>query len=217
MSKLHRTARIVAALAVGLTFALPALAGPPLICHPFVTGTAPVLPWTPGQNWNSPDLSYDVGNLAADTLALLSPDAPVLARMENMRRATIYAAKDPRIGAELLRAVVARAEAADAPPLAWFDAGYLVETYRQYGVVVHEFRMLPKPQDYVPLLSGADVGLDGYALVRKAATLDPELAPEVEFAASLMVRDNSVGEQHRRRAAAGATAGSLLAHNLERF
>ena len=216
MSTSHRTTRIAAALAVGLTLALPALAGPPLICHPFVTGTSPVLPWSPGRDWNSPDPSYDVAKLTADTLALLSPDAPVLARMENMRRATIYAAKDPRIGAELLRAVVARTEAADASAHAWFDAGYLVETYRQYGVVVHEFRMLPTPKDYVPLLSGADVVLDGYALVRKAATLDPELAPEVEFAASLMVRDNAVGEEHRRQAAAGATAGSLLARNLER-
>ena len=216
MSASHRTTKIVTALAVGLTFALPALAGPPLICHPFVTGTAPVLPWTPSRDWNSPDPGYDVGKLTADTLALLTPEAPVLARMENLRRATIYASKDLRVGAELLRAVFARTEAPDAPALAWFDAGYLVETYKQYALI-HEFRMLPTPKGYEPLLSGSNATLDGYSLVRKAAEQAPQLAPDVEFAASLMVRDNAVSEDHRRRAAAAASAGSLLARNLEQY
>jgi hypothetical protein len=215
MSASPLTTRIVAALAVGLTFALPALAGPPLICHPFVTGTAPVLPWTPSRDWNSPDPSYDVGKLTTDTLALLTPEAPVLARMENLRRATIYAEQDRRVAAELLRAVMARTEAPDAPALAWFDAGYLVETYKQY-TLIHEFRMLPTPKGYEPLLSGSSATLDGYALVRKAADLAPKLAPEIEFAASLMVRDNATSEDHRRRAAAAAVSGSLLARNLER-
>ena len=215
MSASHRTTRIVAALAVGLTFALPALAGPPLICHPFVTGTAPTLPWTPGRDWNSPDPSYDVGKLAADTLALLTPEAPVLARMENLRRATIYAEQDRRVAAELLRAVMARTEAPDATALAWFDAGYLVETYKQYAHV-YEFRMVPTPKGYEPLLSGSNASLDGYALVRKAAELAPTLSPEIEFAASLMARDNAGSEEHRRRAAAAAVGGSLLARNLER-
>jgi hypothetical protein len=215
MSASQRTTRIVAALAVGLTFALPALAGPPLICHPFVTGTAPVLPWTPGRDWNSPDPSYDVGKLTADTLALLTPEAPVLARMENLRRATIYAEQDRRVAAELLRAVMARTEAPAASALAWFDAGYLVETYKQYALI-YEFRMLPTPKGYEPLLTDASAPLDGYALVRKAAELAPTLAPDIEFAASLMVRDNVVSEDHRRRAAAAAVDGSLLARNLER-
>lgn len=213
MPSIHRSCRALAALAVAIGLAPVALAGPPLICHPFVTGGERVLPWSPGQNWNSPDPSYDVGVLMADTLELLSADAPVLARMENLRRATIYAAKDPRVAAELLHAVVARTEAPAAPALAWFDAGYLVETYRQYGVV-HEFRMLPTPKGYEPLLAGANATLDGYALVRKAAELAPDLVPEIEFAASLMVRDNAVGEEHRRRAAAAAEPKSLLAANL---
>ena len=215
MSASPLTTSIVAALAVGLTFALPALAGPPLICHPFVTGTAPVLPWIPSRDWRSPDPSYDVATLTADTLALLSPEAPVLARMENLRRATIYAEKDRRVGAELLRAVMARTEAPDARALAWFDAGYLIETYKQYALI-YEHRMLPTPKGYEPLLTGSSAPLDGYALVRKAAELAPKLAPEIEFAASLMVRDNAVSEDHRRRAAATAVAGSLLARNLER-
>jgi len=190
MSASHRTTKIVAALAVGLTFALPVLAGPPLICHPFVTGTAPVLPWSPGPNWNSPDPSYDVATLTADTLALLSPDAPVLARMENLRRATIYAAKDPHVGTELLNAVIARTEVPAATALAWFDAGYLVETYRQHNLI-HEHGMLPTPNGYEPLLAGADAALDGYALVQKAADLAPELRAEIEFAVSLMTPANA--------------------------
>jgi hypothetical protein len=190
MSASPVTTRIVAAFAVGLTFALPALAGPPLICHPFVTGTAPVLPWTPGRDWNSPDPSYDVGTLTADTLALLSADAPVLARMENLRRATIYAENNRRVATELLSAVMARTEAPDATALAWFDAGYLVETYKQYALI-YEHRMQPTPKGYQPLLSGSHAPRDGYALVRKAAELAPTLAPEIEFAASLMVLDNA--------------------------
>jgi hypothetical protein len=215
MSASHRITRIVAAFAIGLTLALPALAGPPLICHPFVTGTAPVLPWSPGRDWNSPDPGYDVAKLTADTLALLSPEAPVLARMENMRRATIYAANDLRVGAELLHAVMARTEAPTATALDWFDAGYLVETYRQYNLI-HEHGMLPTPKGYQPLLSGSSEALDGHALLQKAAKLSPELVPEVEFAASLMARDNATSEDHRRRAAAAAVDGSLLAQNLER-
>ena len=214
MSASNRTTRIVATLAVGLTFALPALAGPPLICHPFVTGTERVLPWTPGRDWNSPDPSYDVGRLTADTLELLSADAPVLARMENLRRATIYAAKDLRVGAELLRAVMARTETPAATALAWFDAGYLVETYRQYALI-HEHGMLPTPKGYEPLLAGPNAAIDGYVLARKAAELAPELASEIEFAASLMARDDAVAADHRRRAAAAAADGSLLARNLE--
>jgi hypothetical protein len=210
-----RITSIVAALAIGLTFAPPALAGPPLICHPFVTGTAPVLPWSPGKDWNSPDPSYDARKLTADTLALLSPEAPVLTRMENMRRATIYAANDMRVGAELLDAVMARIEAPWATALDWFDAGYLVETYRQYNLI-HKHGMLPTPSGYEPLLSGSSEALDGYAFLQKAAKLSPELMPEVEFAASLMARDNATSEDHRRRAAAVAVDGSLLARNLAR-
>ena len=121
-----RRVRTTAAAAVVLAFAAMAEAGPPLVCHQFDAGNAALLPWaSSGQGWNTPDRSYDVRNLAADTLELLSPDAPILARMENMRRAAIYAGQDERVAADLLTAVLARAQA-DAgrgrDPLAWFDA-----------------------------------------------------------------------------------------------
>ena len=127
----RNTFRLFTALAVVLTVASAAEAGPPLICHPFDAGTSALLPWKTGPGWRTPDPSYDVQRLAADTLKLLAPDAPVIARMENMRRATIYATGDPRVAEELLAAVLARVAQSSDDPLAWFDAGYLIESYRQ--------------------------------------------------------------------------------------
>lgn len=208
----------IAAFAAGLVFALPAVAGPPLICHPFEVGAEPLLPWTESRNWHSPDPSYDVRALASDTLELLSADAPILARMENLRRATIYAAEEPEVSAELLRAVLARAEAAPdggaAAALAWFDAGYLVESYRQYGVA-HGHGMLPGGKAFVPMLSGRETALDGYALVQKAIGLAPEQRPEMEFAASLMAPDAAARTAHRERVTAVVAPGSSLALNLD--
>src|SRR4030095_4175438 len=101
---LMKSLRTVCSVAVVLTIAAAAEAGPPLICHPFDAGSAQLLPWAArGQEWNAPDRSYDVKRLTADTLKLLSSDAPILARMENMRRATIYASTHPRGATDLLQ------------------------------------------------------------------------------------------------------------------
>ena len=67
-----------------------ALAGPPLVCHPFEIGNARSLPWS-GSQWRSVDKSYDANRLVEDTRVLLTPQTPVLVRMETLRRATIYA------------------------------------------------------------------------------------------------------------------------------
>ena len=64
-------------------------------------------------------------------LAALTPDAPVLTRMENLRRATIYAMRDPVVAEQLLKALMARALSTTNDGRAWFDAGYLIEAYRQ--------------------------------------------------------------------------------------
>jgi hypothetical protein len=184
-----------------------------LICHQFTTGADPLLPWAPGKNWNSPDRAYDVRQLVDDTLALLDADAPILARMENMRRATIYAAERPEISAELLSAVLARTKTvpdADAA-LAWFDAGYLVESYRQFGVA-QGHGMLPGS---APLLKGLPAMPNGYVLVQKAIGFAREQRSEMEFAASLMAPDSAARDGHRVRAA--AAAGPLLAANLDIF
>jgi hypothetical protein len=116
--------------------------------------------------------------------------------MENLRRAAIYASRDTRLMAELLDALEKRSAASGGrDALALFDAGYLVETYRQ-GTHMH--RHTPS--------------IDGYAMVRQAIALSGS-NPDMEFAASLM-KSGAVAAEHRRRAEAGASAGSLLARNL---
>ena len=210
--RFSRIALTLGALACGVGVAE---AGPPLICHAFDAGKAPLLPWTPGDGWNTPDRAYDVQRLTADTMRLLSPEAPVLARMENLRRATIYAAKDQRVAAELLAAVLGRALTTAATdsrePLAWFDAGYLIESYRQASHV-YKWDMLSNTERTAWNHRSEPLGADGYAFVRKALQLaGPN--PEMEFAASLM-KEGPISAGHRQRAAAGAPAGSLLAKNL---
>jgi hypothetical protein len=209
----QKLTRTLLALGVLVTLAGAAEAGPPLICHAFDAGSAPLLPWAKGQSWDSPDASYDVTRLTADTLRLLSPDAPILARMENMRRATIYAARNRAAAGELMSAVMKRAQAAAGSndPLAWFDAGYLVESYRQASHI-YKWDMLSKGDRAKWTLRDEPNGVDGYALVQKAITMTGSSA-EMEFAASLM-KDGPAAAEHRRRAVAGAKAGSLLAKNL---
>jgi hypothetical protein len=214
---LMKSLRTVCRVAAVLTIAAVAEAGPPLICHPFDAGKAQLLPWAArGQEWNARDRSYDVTRLTADTLKLLSPDAPILARMENMRRATIYAGQDERVAAELLTAVLSRVQA-DAgkgrDPLAWFDAGYLVESYRQASHI-YKWDMLDGAQKSAWKLRDEPAGVDGYGMVKKALMLAG--SPEMEFAASLM-KGGNVAAEHRRRAVAGAQPGSLLAKNLSNY
>jgi hypothetical protein len=220
-SSARRSLRLAAVLAAGLGLASIAHAGPPLICHPFTTGSgAPLLPWAEGTNsWHLPDPSYDRANLVADTLRLLSADAPILDRMENMRRATIYADENPAMAAELLRAVVARTEtkpgAAHDEALEWFDAGYLVETYRQLGLI-YQHEMRPSHSRWASLVPDELAELDGYALVQKAAALAPTSRAELEFASALMSRE-PLTATHLRSAAESAPAGSLLAQNLAHY
>ena len=209
----QKLTRTLLALGILVTVAGAAEAGPPLICHAFDAGSSPLLPWAKGQSWDSPDTSYDVTRLTADTLRLLSADAPILARMENMRRATIYAARNRAAAAELMSAVMKRAEAGSGSndPLAWFDAGYLVESYRQASHI-YKWDMLTKADRAKWTLRDEPSATDGYALVQKAITMTGSSA-EMEFAASLM-KDGPASAEHRRRAVAGAKAGSLLAKNL---
>jgi hypothetical protein len=181
-----------------LLVALPTLAeaGPPLICHPFQTLHADLLAWGAGPGWNTPDQRYDVQRLTTDTLRLLARDAPVLSRMENMRRAAIYATRNRQVAEELLAAVLARASAPGASRLAIFDAGYLIETYKQ---AAH-------------LFGGAVTNRDGYSMVLRAIELSPQAA-EMEFAAALMT-SGAASTTHLQRARAGTAAESLLAKNI---
>ncbi|HXS78885.1 MAG TPA: hypothetical protein VN818_01325 [Gammaproteobacteria bacterium] len=216
----NRSFGVAAVLAATIGFASTAFAGPPLICHPFTTDLgAPLLPWAEGRDWHQPKPGYDRANLVADTLGLLSPDAPILDRMENMRRATIYADENPRMAAELLRAVVERTKTkpadARAEALEWFDAGYLVETYRQLGLI-YQHEMRPEHSRWTSLVPEELAEVDGYALVQKALALAPESQAELDFASALMSRE-PLAATHLRRAASGAADRSLLAQNLEHY
>jgi hypothetical protein len=213
--------RPLIAVALVIAFAQSAFAGPPLICHPFQTEGGNLIAWGKSSsptNWNTPDHSYDIKKLVADTTATLTPDAPILTRMENMRRATIYAMQDPVVAHELLKAVMARALATTNDSRAWFDAGYLIESYKQ---ATH------MRQDRKPELRGwqavdETIRVDGYNWVKKAMAMTTAPAhrslgeggsAEMEFAASLMTT-GSIAQAHRAKALANASKGSTLAKNL---
>ena len=200
---LSRLAISVAAILLGFTTV--ALAGPPLICHPLAIGQAKTLPWV-DLNYQKGSGSYDLKNLTQDTLAILDSNAPVLVRMETLRRATIYARQDPQVAKELLTRLHARAnnsDASNAAALAWFDIGYLAETYKQWMG-----RDDPNPAR----------GLDGYAWVKKAISLRGSDS-EMEFAAALIALTGSESESNRHveKAMAGAKTDPLLAQNLASF
>ena len=196
---------VIRILAVSLSLAAVVYAGPPLICHSIQIGDAKSLPRV-SHNWNlSGTENYEVRNLVGDTLAILTPETPVLARMETLRRATLYARQNPQVGNELLVKLHARATESEskghADPLAWFDAGYLAEAYKQWYA-----KETPNPA----------AGVDGYAWVKKALGLrGPD--PQMEFAAALITLSGPEREhrEHVMRAMAGAKQDPLLAQNLE--
>jgi hypothetical protein len=191
----------IAALVAALTTS--AYAGPPLICHAIEIGPAKTLPpidW----NYQNGVGGYDLQNLTRDTMAILDSNASVLVRMETLRRATIYARQDEKVARELLARLHARAAnsdgAGDHAALAWFDAGYLAEAYKQW---IEKGK--PNPA----------TGLDGYAWIKKALQLRGQ-DPEMEFATALITLAGPEGEHadHVRKAMAGAKNDPLLAQNL---
>jgi hypothetical protein len=184
-------------------FSTVAVAGPPLICHPIEIGPAKSLPWV-DLNYQRGSGSYDLKNLVADTLAILDSNPSVLVRMETLRRATIYARQDTQVAKELLTRLDARAANSDAgnAALAWFDVGYLAETYKRW------MGDGPNPAK----------GLDGYGWVKKAISLRGS-DPEMEFAAALIAFTVSENDRnlHVEKATAGAKTDPLLEQNLASF
>lgn len=171
-------------------------AGPPAICWPVEIGDAKSLPW--GEDAFEKDGAYEARRVVKDTLALLDDKAPVLVRMETLRRATIYL-DDTQAGRDaLLRALMARvldAEAAGKPSaLAWFDAGYARECYGQLR----------------------EHGVDGYAWVRRAVGIAGGNA-QMEYACCLATLMGARAEftGHLAKVEEGAQKDPLLAKNLE--
>jgi hypothetical protein len=176
MTKCSRAAVTASFIVAALCAAAPAFAGPPLLCFPFEIGAERTLPMGTG-GWHEIDRAYNVSHLVDDTMRLLTPQTPVIARMETIRRATIYASKNPAAGTSLLTALQTRARVGNADAAhAVFDFGYLVETYKQATWI------FSKPVD------GLDA-IDGYNLVLKARALQGD--PAMEFAAAVITEGNS--------------------------
>lgn len=189
---------------------MTALAGPPLICHPFEIGNAKSLPWGTGSEWRGIKSDYDSSRLVEDTLALLAPETPVIVRMETMRRAAIYAIwsqrdpafhytlKNANAARELLDRLLARTRTGKADALALFDAGYFAETWKNAA----------DPRN--------PSGVDGYSLVQKAIAQRGSDGA-MEFAAALitsMSSDKTAQRAHLQKAVSATPEGSLLASNL---
>jgi hypothetical protein len=203
--KIHRSTllRLLAISALFMFIAKVLLAGPPLVCHSFDIGSAKSLPWV-SHNWNlSGTETYDTSRLASDTLAILAADHSVIVHMETLRRATLYARKDPTAAKELLTKITMGTKSANSDEtraLTYFDSGYLAEVYKQW------------------LGDGSQnpaTGLDGHALIREAIQLRGS-DPQMEFAAALitLIGPNAEHEAHTNRAIAGAKNDPLLARNL---
>src|SRR5499427_6032659 len=219
----RRTLRSVSSIliTVGLLLALvrPASAGPVLICKNYEIGAAKSLPWG-GSDWRSVKPDYDINRLVEDTLALLTPETPVIARMETLRRAVIYAVwsrvdrevnyakRNDNAAQELFSRLMGNTKqsafqsASRKPdPLRLFDAGFFVESWKQA---------------YVDGSGKKPIDFDGYALVKQAIALRGN-DPEMEFAAALITSirsDKTTHRAHLQKAIAGATEGSLLARNI---
>ncbi len=202
-----------------LTLVRPALAGPVLICKAYEIGNAKSLPWG-GNDWRSVKSDYDINRLVEDTLALLTPDTPVIVRMETLRRAVIYSAwsrvdrevnytkRNDNAAQELFSRLVTTGKRAafesankKPDPMRMFDAGFFVESWKHAYVDSSGV----KPPDF-----------DGYALVKKAIEIRGA-DPEMEFAAALITSirsDKTAHRAHLQKAIAGAPEGSLLARNI---
>ena len=212
---IHKTRTLLMTVVAALAVAAPALAGPPLLCHPFDIGAAKSLPWVGEKSWFEGSPDYKLQNLVADTEALLTPSTPVIVRMETLRRAAIYASTDPVVANALLKRFVNRAEASEKSgrpdALAYLDIAYLAGAF-------NEFTMLAGEREWASrggVARQAKGSLDSYALISKSVSLRPS-DPAIQFAAALIASDENRGqyEGHAAKARAGADADTLLARNI---
>lgn len=167
---------------------LSAWAGPPAICHPIEIGQAKSLPWGDANDFKKGDPNYDLKRLTPDTLALLAPGTPVRVRMETMRRAALYSTRDTRLALDLASKLMARALSAEASgasdAMAWFDAGYFVETLKQ-AALIYKFNMLSAEEKKSWVLRDDITGIDGFAWVQKALRMGGN-SSDVKYALSLI-------------------------------
>ncbi len=205
------------ALVALLGVAAPALAGPPLLCHPFDIGSARSLPWDGTSAWWQGRADYKLENLVADTEAVLTPATPVIVRMETLRRAALYASLDDKVAGRLLSSITARASATApgaASASALFDAGYLTETYKQIAMLRGERQFADRARTIAGVLGKSD----GTAMINRAITLRPDDA-SLRFAAALVAAtaDRTAYRDHADKARKGAAQDTLLARNIDKL
>lgn len=199
-------------LVAALVPARPAQAGPPLLCHPFEIGSAASLPWNGHSSWFDGKADYPLSRLASDTEALLGPSTPILVRMETLRRAAIYASRDPKVAATLLeRLTVKTRQAAPPDALALLDVAYATEALRQITMIGG----ITGYKDRVDAIREVLRDRDGWSHMKASLAARPD-DPALQFAAALIASDKDRGAylEHARRARAGAATDTLLARNL---
>ena len=199
-------------MAATLAAPRPALAGPPLLCHPFEIGGASSLPWSGGTSWHDGRAGYRIANLVRDTEALLGTATPVIVRMETLRRASIYASHDPKVASALLDRLTTRARAGERPDaLALLDLAYVTEALRQ----IAHIGGIPGHKAHVAEIHALVRDRDGYKDMTASLAARPD-DPALEFAAALIASDKnrSAYQTHAQRARAGAGRDALLARNL---
>jgi len=200
-----------------VALAVPAFAGPPLLCHAYDIGGAKSLPWVGQTSWFEGSPDYKLDRLVADTETLLTPATPVVVRMETLRRAAIYASADAHVAAVLVKRLINRAEASEIAgrpdALAHLDAAY-------FAGALNEIAMLAQwSKDFETkgaVAKAAVGGIDAYGLIMKSVAARPDDAT-IQFAAALISNDAHRGEYavHAAKARAGAASDPLLARNLD--
>jgi hypothetical protein len=202
--------RLLTAVTLTLAVTTPALAGPPLLCHPFDIGTAKSLPWDGTNSWFQGRADYPVTHLVTDTEAILQSGTPVVVRMETLRRAAIYASQDATVASALLDRLTAKARGG-SDALAALDAAYAIEALRQITMLGQDGQF----RDRIPGVKQALSGHDAAPLVERAAAARPGDAA-VAFAAALitMGKDRQAYGTYAARARAGASQDALVARNI---
>jgi hypothetical protein len=205
--------RVLTACALALTVAAPALAGPPLLCHPFDIGTARSLPWDGTAGWSQGRGDYSIALLVGDTEAILQPGTPVIVRMETVRRAAIYASQDPAVASALIAKLSAKAGGSQsaADGLAALDAAYLIEA-------LHQITMLGQSGEFRDRIAGVKRALaehEASPFLAQAVAARPS-DPAVAFAAALITigTDRQASGAYATRARAGVSHDALLARNI---
>jgi hypothetical protein len=212
-----RNTRLIASLMLAsLAVAMPALAGPPFVCHVFDIGAAKSLPWGAVNNFMGMRDDYDLHRVVGDTEQLLTPSTPTLVRMETLRRAALYASRDRAVADQLLASMMGRVRAADQAghpdALALFDAGYVVEALselEQFGIHMKAFAGLER------VLAGVTYSYEARPLLERSAALRPDDA-SIQFALGLMSRAPE-NEARFKKARTAAREDALLASNLARL